>query len=241
MASSRGTSDGGRAVGVSGRNAAPGTAHAGPTTATTQRVRYAETDKMGVAYYSNYLVWFEVGRNHHFRELGVPYVEVEGRGLYLPVSEFSCRILTSAEYDDEIRIVTETREVRSRKIVLGYRIERGDALLAEGQTAHVCLNEDGRVTTLPGWIRTHLLGWRGRTMEMVEVYRGPDDETLLLLKSWLESHGVMCVVSSDLVHSVHPITVDGLGEARVMVGEADASRATALVEEFRGRGTGPRI
>jgi hypothetical protein len=74
-------------------------------------------------------------------------------------------------------------------------------------------------------------------MEMVEVYRGPDDESLLLLKGWLESQGVECVVSSDLVHSVHPITVDGLGEVRILVAESDAERAGRLVHEFSARGT----
>lgn len=74
-------------------------------------------------------------------------------------------------------------------------------------------------------------------MNAAEIYRGPDDEKLLLLKGWLESHGVDCVVSSDLVHSVHPISVDGLGEVRILVRESDADRARKLVEEFAERGT----
>lgn len=80
-------------------------------------------------------------------------------------------------------------------------------------------------------------------MGMVEIYRGPDDETLLLLKSWLESHGVECVVGSDLVHSVHPLTVDGLGEVRILVAETEADAAGRLVGEFQARGTrdGPEV
>jgi hypothetical protein len=74
-------------------------------------------------------------------------------------------------------------------------------------------------------------------MEMVEVYRGPDDESLLLIKGWLESQGMNCVVSSDLVHSVHPLTVDGLGEVRIFVSESDAERARQLIEDFQKRGT----
>ncbi len=73
-------------------------------------------------------------------------------------------------------------------------------------------------------------------MDMVEVYRGPDDERLLLIRSWLDSQGVACVVGSDIVHSVHPLTVDGLGEARVLVAGADAERARCLIEEFLRRG-----
>jgi hypothetical protein len=75
-------------------------------------------------------------------------------------------------------------------------------------------------------------------MDMAEVYRGPDDESLLLIKGWLESAGVDCVVSSDLVHSVHPLTVDGLGEVRIFVSESEADRARQLIEDFRNRGTG---
>lgn len=127
-------------------------------TTTTQRVRYAETDQMGVVYYANYLVWFEVGRNHHFRALGIPYTDVEARGYYLPVSEFRCRILASAGYDEEIAIRTTTVEVKSRKLTLGYRIERGEELLAEGETTHICLNGDNQVATIPGWMRTKLRG-----------------------------------------------------------------------------------
>ncbi len=74
-------------------------------------------------------------------------------------------------------------------------------------------------------------------MDMTEVYRGPDNEALLLIRGWLESQGINCVVNSDLVHSVHPLTVDGLGEARILVGEADVGRARRLIEEFRARGT----
>ena len=74
-------------------------------------------------------------------------------------------------------------------------------------------------------------------MDMVEVYRGPDDESLLLVKGWLESQGMHCVVSSDLVHSVHPLTVDGLGEVRIFVSESDADRARKLIEDFLHRGT----
>jgi acyl-CoA thioester hydrolase len=112
---------------------------------------------MGVAYYANYLVWFEVGRNHHFRHIGLPYREVEARGIYLPVSEVRCRILVSARYDDEIAIHTRIQEVRSRKIVLGYHIDRDKTRVAEGETTHICLSGDQRVTVMPEWMRAKLL------------------------------------------------------------------------------------
>jgi len=75
-------------------------------------------------------------------------------------------------------------------------------------------------------------------MEWTEIYRGPDDESLILLKGWLESQGVECVVRSDLVHSVHPISVDGLGEVRVLVDPKDSDRARALVDAFARRAEG---
>ena len=123
----------------------------------TQRVRYSETDQMGVVYYANYLVWFEVGRNHHFRHIGLPYREVESRGIYLPVSEVRCRILVSAQYGDEITIHTWIREAKSRKVVLAYRIERDGIRVADGETTHICLNREQRVTAMPEWMRAKLL------------------------------------------------------------------------------------
>lgn len=112
---------------------------------------------MGVTYYANYLVWFEVGRTSHFRQLEVPYADVEAEGLYLPVSEVGCRILAPARYDDEIVIRTTTEAVKSRKLTLTYQIERDGELLAEGETHHICLNGDGRVSTIPEWMRAKLL------------------------------------------------------------------------------------
>ena len=122
----------------------------------TQRVRYGETDKMGVVYYGNYLVWFEVGRTHHFRTRGVTYAEIEAAGLFLPVSEVSCKILQPARYDDEVQIRTSLAEIRSRALTLAYRIESGGNLLAEGKTVHVCVNGEQKVTKIPDWIRAKL-------------------------------------------------------------------------------------
>jgi len=129
-----------------------------PESEIIQRVRYGETDRMGVVYYANYLVWFEVGRSHHFRVNGIPYAEIEARGLFLPVSELSCKILRPARYDDEVRIQTRLADIRSRALTLAYHIRRRDELLAEGMTTHVCVNGEEKVARIPDWVRTKLLG-----------------------------------------------------------------------------------
>jgi acyl-CoA thioester hydrolase len=116
------------------------------------RVRYAETDMMGVAYNSNYLIWFELGRAAYMRERGIPYSEVEKRGYFLPISEFSCRISSAASYDQELAIRAHVREVRSRSITFGYKIERDGVKLAEGETKHICVGAEMRPTSLPRWL-----------------------------------------------------------------------------------------
>jgi acyl-CoA thioester hydrolase len=116
------------------------------------RVRYAETDMMGVAYNSNYLIWFELGRAAYMRERGIPYSEVEKRGYFLPISEFNCRIAAPASYDQELVIGARIKEVRSRSITFGYRIERDGAKLAEGETKHICVGGDRKPTSLPSWL-----------------------------------------------------------------------------------------
>lgn len=120
------------------------------------RVRYAETDKMGVAYNSHYLVWFELGRAAYMRDRGMPYSEVEKRGYLLPISEFSCRISSPAGYDDELLIVARLKDLRSRSISFDYRIERDGTKLAEGQTVHICVGSDRRPSSIPSWLTEKL-------------------------------------------------------------------------------------
>ncbi len=122
----------------------------------TQRVRYAETDRMGVVYYANYLVWFEIGRNEYFRGRDLPYADVEARGYFLPVSEVRCRILQPARFDDEVTVRTTLAEIKSRSLKLAYRIERAGELLAQGETVHVCVNGDQKVTRIPEWMKIKL-------------------------------------------------------------------------------------
>jgi acyl-CoA thioester hydrolase len=119
---------------------------------TTFRVRYAETDQMGVVYYANYLIWFEIGRSEFCRQHGFEYRAMEQQdGLFIIVAEASCRYKSSAHYDDEIEVRTRLRAVRKRVLVFGYEIYRsGDGqLLAEGETTHLIVDRAGRACTLP--------------------------------------------------------------------------------------------
>ena len=126
---------------------------------TRLRVRYAETDQMGVVYYANYLVWMEVGRVELVRALGFQYKELEqSDGLYLSVIEAQCRYIFPARYDQEIVVETKTVKATSRTLEFGYVIRSAepDRLLAEGVTRHIWLNRDWRPTALPERYRAAL-------------------------------------------------------------------------------------
>ncbi|HLI04257.1 MAG TPA: thioesterase family protein [Terracidiphilus sp.] len=124
---------------------------------TTQvRVRYAETDQMGIVYYANYLVWFELGRVELLRSLGLAYSRLErDHGCILPVIEAHCRYRSPARYDDEILIETRPALIRGSVLKFAYRILRKahgggeDALLAEGETVHVVCDDQLRRKPLP--------------------------------------------------------------------------------------------
>ena len=119
---------------------------------TTLRVRYAETDQMGVVYYANYLVWFEIGRSEFCRAHGFEYRDMELEdGLCIIVAEASCRYKASAHYDDEIVVKTCLRAVRKRVLIFEYEVYRqaDNVLLAEGETTHVIVNREGRPCALP--------------------------------------------------------------------------------------------
>ncbi len=122
------------------------------------RVRYAETDQMGVVYHANYLVWCEIGRTDFIRQAGRSYADLERDGVLLAVSDASLRFHASARYDDPIRVVTSLSAVGSRGMSFDYRIERADtgATLVRAATSLVCINREGRLTTLPRDVRTWL-------------------------------------------------------------------------------------
>jgi len=127
-------------------------------TAVELRVRYAETDQMGVAYHTHYLVWCEVARTDHMRRRGVTYRELEGEGLRLAVVEASVRYRQPARYDDLLLVRCWVREVASRRVVFGYAIDRpaDAALLATAQTALIALDADHRLSSIPDLVRRRL-------------------------------------------------------------------------------------
>ena len=121
-------------------------------TSSTVRVRYAETDQMGVVYYANYLVWFEIGRTDFCTQHGFAYREMEQEdGLYIMVAEARCRYKAPARYDDELVMRTRLTGMRRRVLIFGYEIYTQDAdePIAEGETVHVVTDRDGHPRTLP--------------------------------------------------------------------------------------------
>lgn len=122
------------------------------------RVRYAESDQMGFAYYANYLIWFEVGRTDWLRQKGVTYRSLEEEGYLLPVTEAFCRYLASARYDDLLSIFTRATRLTRVQLRFEYRIVHADGrVLAEGHTEHCFLSRDGRPVRAPQAVR-ELLG-----------------------------------------------------------------------------------
>ncbi len=122
------------------------------------RVRYADTDQMGMAYYANYLRWFEVGRTEMLRAHGRSYREVEASGIRLPVLEASCRYLQPARYDDLVAIETLLADLGRASMRFTYRVlHAGDGrLLATGMTAHCFLDANGRPVRPPADFRALL-------------------------------------------------------------------------------------
>lgn len=119
---------------------------------TRLRVRYAETDQMGVVYHSNFVVWFEVGRVELLRQLGFRYRDMERNDdCHIAVVDVRCRYKAPARYDDEIIIRTELKNVRESLLHFGYEIVRAEdqTLLAEGETTHIVVNRNFERTTLP--------------------------------------------------------------------------------------------
>lgn len=117
----------------------------------TYRVIYGDVDSMRVAYYANYLRWFEVGRTELLRSMGMTYRQMEDAGFFLPVTEVNCRYRSPALYDDLLIIETAVRELGRVKVGFSYRIlrEGTDELLAEGFTTHGCLSPEGKVVRIP--------------------------------------------------------------------------------------------
>jgi acyl-CoA thioester hydrolase len=116
------------------------------------RVRYAETDQMGVVYHSNHFIWFEVGRVELMRQLGFSYKEMESNeGCFIAVVDARCRYKAPAHYDDEIVVRTYLKNVREKMIHFGYELVRAETgeLLAEGETTHIVADAEMRPRVLP--------------------------------------------------------------------------------------------
>ncbi len=116
------------------------------------RVRYAETDQMGVVYYANYVVWMEVGRVELCKAAGFSYRDMERNdSILLAVAEVNCRYLSPARFDDEVIVKTRIEEANSRMVRFGYqmRLAEGDRVLATGHTTHIFCGRDLKRTRLP--------------------------------------------------------------------------------------------
>ncbi len=119
---------------------------------TRLRVRYAETDQMGVVYHSNHFIWFEVGRVELLRQLGFSYRDMESKdGRFIAVAEAKCRYRAPVRYDEEVLVRTQLLNVRKSVIHFGYELRRAEdgALLAEGETTHIVTGPDMKAAALP--------------------------------------------------------------------------------------------
>jgi len=123
------------------------------------RVRYAETDKMGIVHHANYLVWFEAGRSELCRSRGFSYKEMEADGLLMLVAESYVRYKAPALYEDDLIIRTKVSEVRSRSIRFVYEVYRpaDDALIAEGETMHLMTDTDKKIRLIPDIYKSKLM------------------------------------------------------------------------------------
>jgi acyl-CoA thioester hydrolase len=129
-----------------------GSNHSHAACETRVRVRYAETDQMGVVYHANHFVWFEVGRVELLRQLGFSYREMEANdGCYIAVVDARCRYKAPARYDDEVIVRTSLRNVRESVVHFGYELVRvsDGVLLAEGETTHIVTNAQLKTIALP--------------------------------------------------------------------------------------------
>jgi acyl-CoA thioester hydrolase len=118
---------------------------------TKVRVLYADTDAMGVVYHTNYIKWFELGRNELMRQLGVACTKITELGLNLPLTEVKCDFLKFAAYDQLLTIETEFEYIRKATVKFKSQIwdENGENLIAEGYTIHACTNNEGKIRRIP--------------------------------------------------------------------------------------------
>ena len=116
---------------------------------TTLRVRYAETDAMGIVHHAVYPVWMELGRSDLLRQLGQSYSDWEAQGVSMAVAELHLRYRAPARYDELVQVRSWVKAAGRRKVVFGYAVDRDGVRLAEGETVHLVVGPDGRSRTLP--------------------------------------------------------------------------------------------
>lgn len=123
------------------------------------RVRYAETDQMGVAHHANYLIWCELARTRHLADRGASYRELEEAGLRLPVTDVHVRHRAPARFDDLVRVRCWVRDIASRRVEFGYVIERqpDNQLLATARTSLIAVDTHHALTTIPQHVRDLLV------------------------------------------------------------------------------------
>ena len=123
------------------------------------RVRYAETDQMGIAHHSNHVVWCEEARTSHLRESGISYREIEEKGLLLVVVEVQVRYRAPARYDDLLRVDCWVRDCNRRRVIFGYAIRRpaDHNLLATAQTSLIALDSNHEIASLPPIVMERLV------------------------------------------------------------------------------------
>jgi acyl-CoA thioester hydrolase len=121
------------------------------------RVTYKETDQMGVVYYSNYLVWFEMVRTEYFRARGVVYKDLEdNEKIYLPVVEAQCSYKAPVRYDDMVEIKTKLSEIGKSRITFEYEIINNGDVATTGYTKHVFINGSGKPIPVPEKVKKYL-------------------------------------------------------------------------------------
>lgn len=117
------------------------------------RVRYQETDAMGILHHANYFTYFEMGRTELLRANGHDYRSVEESGTFMVVVKIGCRYMRPARYDDLLTLRTTTTRVTAAKIEHEYQLLRGQQLLAEGHSTLACVDREGTVQRVPEWLR----------------------------------------------------------------------------------------
>ena len=133
-----------------------------PDNLTKIRVIYADTDAMGIVYHTNYIKWFEVGRNELMRKLGIAYAEMEKHGVSLPLTRVGCHYLLPAKYDDLLVVETTIDYIKRASLKFNSSIwdEKKQNLLVEGYTVHACVNTEGKLIRIPQQILDKLTKYK---------------------------------------------------------------------------------